>query len=118
MNEVRIGCNRLFVLPFLLVAGSAVSAGINLKCTNDGIVDVYVTVYDMSTSPATMIISRQRLNGNTSIPISVNLDANGKASLSWTAISIDARDCGRGTSTGLDDGASLNVHVDSGCPGQ
>ena len=120
MNEVRIGCNRLFALALLLVAGNVSGAGINLKCTNDGIVDIYVTVYDMSTTPGTMIVSRQRMNGFTSIPISANLDATGKASLSWTAISVDDHDrqCGHGASTNLDDGASLNVHVDSECEGQ
>ena len=120
MNEVRIGCNRLFALALLLVAGSAVSGGMSLKCTNDGIVDIFVTVYDMSTTPATTVINHQRMNGFTSIPISANLDATGKASLSWTAISVDDRDrqCGHGTNTNLEDGASLNVHVDSACAGQ
>ena len=120
MNEVRIGCSRIFALAFLFVAGSAVSGGINLKCTNDGSVDIFVTVYDISTTPATMIVRSQRMNGFTSIPISANLDATGKASLSWTAISVDDRDrqCGHGTNTNLEDGASLNVHVDSACAGQ
>jgi hypothetical protein len=104
----------------LLVAGNALSDGsINLMCTNDGIVDIYVTVYDMSATPPAPVISRQRMNGFTSIPISVNPDATGKASVSWTAISVDQHDrqCGQGTMS-LDDGGSLNVHVNPGCPGQ
>jgi hypothetical protein len=121
MNRVRIGYHRLFALPLLLVAGNAAGDnGVKLSVTNDGIVDIFVTVYDMSAKPYVIVVNHQRMNGFTTIPISVNPDATGKASVSWTAISVDDRDrqCGRAAKTGLDDGATVNVHVDSGCAGQ
>jgi hypothetical protein len=116
MNPSR--WNWLFLLPLLSIAGSAAGGGaINLIVANDGIVDIFVTIYDMSATPSAAVISHQRMNGFTTIPISVNPDATGKASISWTAISVDDRDrqCGHATKTNLDDGASVNVHVDSGC---
>jgi hypothetical protein len=121
MSKVRIECNRLFVLPLVLIAGNAVGGnGINLSVTNDGIVDIFVTIYDMSSKPSAIVVSHQRINGFTTIPIAVNPDATGRASISWTAISVDDRDrrCGHAEKTGLDDGASVNVHVDSDCAGQ
>jgi hypothetical protein len=51
MNAVRSGCNRLFVLPLLRVAGNALGGGINLSVTHDGTVDIFVTIYDMSATP-------------------------------------------------------------------
>ncbi len=120
MNAVRIGCNRLFVLPLLLVAGNALGGGINLSITNDGTVDIFVTIYDMSATPQATVVNHQRINGFTTIPISVNSDATGKASISWTAISVDdgERQCGHATKINLDDGAAVNVHVDSDCAAQ
>lgn len=91
--------------------------GINLSVTNDGIVDIYVTVYDTSTNPRTAVASHQRINGFTSIPVSVSADAAGRGNISWTAVGVDSRDqrCGRGTSNSLTADANVNVHADSDC---
>jgi hypothetical protein len=103
----------------LLCAAAHGDGGINLTVTNDGIVDIYVTVYDTSAKPRTTVLSHQRINGFTSAPIAVSVDAAGRGNISWTAIGVDNSDpkCGRGSSNGLSGDANVNVHVDSGCPG-
>lgn len=91
--------------------------GINLTVTNDGIADIYVTVYDTSSKPKVMVLSHQRINGFTSVPISVSADGTGLANVSWTAVGVDTADphCGRGTRSGLAVDATINVHADSAC---
>ena len=103
----------------VLCAASHGDDGVNLTVTNDGIVDIYVTVYDTSAKPQTTVLSHQRINGFTSVPISVSADAAGRGNVSWTAIGIDNSDqqCGHGSSSGLSGDANVNVHVDSGCSG-
>jgi hypothetical protein len=75
---------------------------------HDGTVDIFVTIYDMSATPQVIVVNHQRINGFTISPISVNPDATGKASVSWTAISVDDRDrqCGHAAKTNPDDRAS------------
>jgi hypothetical protein len=109
---------RMLALSLVLLGTAALAGdGINLTITNDGIIDVFVTVYDVSTTPGTAAIEHQRINGFTSIPISVNANATGRADISWTAIGVDNRDrqCGHGTMRGLGNDAEVNVHVDSDC---
>jgi hypothetical protein len=105
----------------LLLLGAAArgDGGINLTVTNDGIVDIYVTVYDTSAKPKATVLSHQRINGFTSVPISVSVDAGGQGNISWTAIGVDNSDpqCGHGSSGALSGDANVNVHVDSGCGG-
>jgi hypothetical protein len=105
----------------LLLLGAAArgDGGINLTVTNDGIVDIYVTVYDTSAKPKATVLSHQRINGFTSVPISVSVDAGGHGNISWTAIGVDNSDpqCGHGSSGALSGDANVNVHVDSGCAG-
>jgi len=109
---------RMLALSLVLLGTAALAGdGINLTITNDGIVDVFVTVYDVSTTPGTTAVEHQRINGFTSIPISVNADATGRGNISWTAVGVDTRDrqCGHGTKSGLANDAEVNVHVDSDC---
>lgn len=112
--------SRLIVGPVLLWGAVALGGdGVNLTLTNDGISDIFVTVNDISISPSLTVVTHQRMNGFTSIPISVSANQTGRANISWTAISVDSHDlhCGHGTRNGLADGASVNVHVDSDCAG-
>lgn len=108
----------LVVLALALIGTSALAGdGVNLKITNDGIVDIFVTVYDMNTKPKAVVVDHQRINGFTAISAAASADATGRANITWTAISVDSRDrhCGHAAQTGLDNDASVNVHVDSDC---
>jgi hypothetical protein len=110
--------SRLGVLALTLIGAIALAGdGVNFRITNDGIVDVFVTVYDMNTKPRSVVVDHQRINGFTTIPVSASADATGRANISWTAISVDSRDrhCGHAVQRGLDNDASVNVHVDSDC---
>jgi hypothetical protein len=114
-------CKTLIVLPLLLFALLALAGdGVNLQITNDGIVDIFVTVQDMNTKPHAMVMAHQRINGFVSVPISATTDASGLANISWTAVAVDTQDrhCGRGKRSGLSDGANVNVHADSECTGK
>ena len=110
---------RWLGVPALALIGSTALAGdgVNFKITNDGIVDIFVTVYDMNTRPRSVVVDHQRVNGFTTIPVSASADATGRANISWTAIGVDSRDrhCGHAVQRGLDNDASVNVHVDSDC---
>jgi len=89
--------------------------GITVNITNDGVEDIYVSVYDAGTKAP--LIEHQRLNGFSSLTVSANPDAKGVANISWTTISVDSRErhCGRGRRTGLNNDAIVNVHADSSC---
>jgi hypothetical protein len=103
----------------LLLVGSTALAGegVDVSITNDGTDDIVVTVYDMAIGPNAVVLAHARINGFTSVPISVSPDANGRADLSWTAISVDAnsRKCGHADNVGLGNASSLTVHADSEC---
>jgi hypothetical protein len=109
-----LGC-----LPLLLVSAAAVGGlnGIDVTITNDGTEDVVVTVYDTSTRPNGVVLSHERINGFTKIPVSLAADETGRANLAWTAVTVDpqSRKCGHATSSGLTDSASVPVHADSEC---
>jgi hypothetical protein len=119
ISSRRLASKVFGVSLLLLCAMARGDDGINLTVTNDGIVDIYVTLYDTSTKPKTIVLSHQRINGFTSVPISVGADSSGRGNVSWTAIGVDTSDprCGRGSSDGLSGEANVNVHVDSGCSG-
>jgi hypothetical protein len=104
-------------VPLLLFAVPALADGIALNISNDGIEDIFVTVYDMNTQPITAVLQHERINGFTTAPIFASVDATGRANLSWTAISVDdsARLCGHGAKRGLEGGALVSVHADSVC---
>lgn len=105
-------------MPLLVLAAPAFGGdGVDLNITNDGIEDIFVTVYDMTTRPYTTVLEHARINGFTKVPISAMPDATGRANLSWSAISVDdrARKCGHEIKVGLDDNAFVSVHADSSC---
>jgi hypothetical protein len=107
----------LVCLPLLFLAGTAQGGeGVEVKITNDGTSDIFVTVYDMNTNPRKIVLTNTRINGFTSVPISLVGDANGEANLSWTATSTDAvsKKCGHAETT-VSNSASVSVHADSAC---
>ena len=107
------------LLPLMLFSAIAVGDdGINLKITNDGTVDIFVTVYDANTHLP--VAEHQRVNGFSATPVSASADASGLANISWTAIGVDDSDphCGHGAASGLHADAVVNVHAGSDCPGR
>ncbi len=111
------GCLPLAVLSSAAVGGLN---GVDVKITNDGTEDVVVTVYDTSTQPSSVVLSHERINGFTAVPVSLTADEAGRGNLSWTAVSADpnSRKCGHETKSGLSDSAAVNVHADSECDGR
>ena len=103
-------------LPLLLASTALGGEGVDVKITNNGTEDIVVTVYDTSTSPRRVVITNARMNGFTSLPVSLNADATGRANLSWTAISTDRefRKCGH-DDTVVGNSAFVKVHADSSC---
>jgi hypothetical protein len=109
----------LTCLPLLLVSATAIGGlnGVDVTITNDGTEDVMVTVYDTSTQPQSVVMSHERINGFTRIPVSLVADDTGRGNIVWTAVSVDAnsRKCGHDSTSGLTDAASVAVHADSEC---
>jgi hypothetical protein len=109
----------LSCLPLLLISTTAVGGlnGVDVTITNDGTEDVLVTVYDMSTRPQSVVMSHERINGFTRIPVSLAADETGRGNIAWTAVSVDqtSRKCGHASTSGLIDSASVPVHVDAEC---
>lgn len=105
----------LSALP-LFSASKARGEGVEVKITNDGTQDIVVTVYDMNTTPQRAVLANARINGFTSVPISLVGDATGRANVSWTATSIDPvfPKCGH-ADTVVGNTASVQVHADSNC---
>ena len=110
---------QLCGLVLLLVGAAAVggSNGVDVTIANDGTEDVVVTVYDTSIRPNSVVLSHERINGFTKIPLSLAADDTGRANLAWTAVTVDpqSRKCGHATRVGLTDSASVAVHADSEC---
>jgi hypothetical protein len=108
-------------IPLLLVSAGAVGGlnGIDVAITNDGTEDVVVTVYDTSTQPTSVVLSHERINGFTRIPVSLAADDTGRGNLEWTAVTADpnGRKCGHASTQGLRDSASVQVHADAECEG-
>jgi hypothetical protein len=111
----------LSCIPLFLVSAAAVGGlnGVDVTITNDGTEDVVVTVYDTSTQPNSVVLSHERINGFTRIPVSLSPDDNGQGNLAWTAVSADSseRRCGHAATQGLSDAASVHVHTDTECGG-
>jgi hypothetical protein len=111
----------LSLLPLILVSATAVGGlnGVDVVITNDSTDDVLVTVYDTSTHPSSMLLTSERINGFTKIPVALSLDETGRGNVAWTAVSVDARSrkCGHATSEGLTDSQAVSVHADSECTG-
>jgi len=96
-------------IPILLLGSAALGGeGIQVSIKNDGTDDILVTVYDMTLGPNAVVLSHARVNGFTTIPLSVAPDATGRANVSWTAVTADAngRKCGHADQLGLGDSAS------------
>lgn len=108
------------IASFLLVSASvAVFAqdAFMITVLNDTTDNLLVTVYDESTSPPQVVISRRPLYGNASISVLVGEDSSGRGHLYWSAISLDSdmRMCGHHDSPNLNDGDTVKVYVDSDC---
>jgi hypothetical protein len=106
----------LSTVPLLLAGTALRGEGVAVTITNDGAEDILVTVYDRSTNPQRVVLNSVRVNGFTSVPISLVADPTGKANLSWTAVSAESLSpkCGHGD-TVVSNPSSVNVHVESGC---
>ena len=100
----------------LLAATTALAYGVRVTITNDGTDYIVVTVYDTTVSPKDAILS-QRINGFSTVPLSMSPDSTGRANLSWTAVTVDPRDrrCGHADQQGIADSSQINVHADSAC---
>jgi hypothetical protein len=115
-----LGPKVLSAALFLLFAAS-VPAGdvdVDLTVTNDGTTNIFVTLYDMSANPPHVtVMHHERINGFTSVPISVSADSNGRANVYWTATSVDSfsRKCGRGATGDLNNNAAVKVQANSSC---
>jgi hypothetical protein len=90
--------------------------GVSVTITNDGAEDLMVTVYDRSTDPQRVVLNNARLNGFTSVPVTMVGDGTGRARLSWTAISAESLTpkCGH-QDTVVGNAASVTVHVSASC---
>lgn len=106
----------LSCFPLLLTGNAKAGEGVEVKIVNDGTQDIVVTVYDMNVSPGRVVLTNERINGFTSVTISLVGDATGKANLSWTANSTDAASpkCGHADRV-VSDAGSVRVHADSSC---
>jgi len=106
-----LGC-----VPLLLAGSVLADDGVDVKITNDGTEDIVVTVYDMSTNPGKAVLINARINGFTSVPISVIADSTGRANVSWTATSVDhaSPKCGHAAAV-VENAATVSVHADSTC---
>jgi hypothetical protein len=86
---------------------------------NDSSDNLLVTVYDQSTSPPRLVLSRNAIYGNASISVSIAADRSGQGHLSWTATTVDRdmRMCGHKDKPNLNDGDTVNVHANNDCGG-
>jgi hypothetical protein len=106
----------LSCVPLLFAGTATAGEGVEVKITNDGTQDIVVTIYDMNVSPGRVILTNVRINGFTSVTVSLVGDATGKGRLSWTANNTDAASpkCGHADSV-VSNAGSVNVHADSSC---
>jgi hypothetical protein len=106
----------LTCLPLLILESTARADGIDVTISNDGTENLVVTIYDMNSSPKRAVLTNARINGFSSLSISLITDARGKGRLSWTATSTDPTfpRCGHSDVT-VDNAGSVSVHADSSC---
>jgi hypothetical protein len=111
-NSVMI----LAAMSLLLFGAALGGEGVEVKITNDGTVDILVTVYDMNVVPKRVVLTNARINGFTSVPVSLVGDARGKAKVSWTATSTDPTSpkCDH-DDTVAGNADSVKVHAESSC---
>lgn len=118
MNLIARRSFAFGALPLLLFTVPALGGdGVSLNIVNDGIEDIFVTVFDINTRPYTAVLEHERINGFTNVKIIATADATGRANLSWSAISVDdrAQECGHEVSFELEGAAIVSVHVGSQC---
>jgi hypothetical protein len=105
-------------MPLALLTKPAFSDnGVSVNITNDGTDDIDVTIYDTTLGPKAVVLSHARINGFTTVPLSVAADDTGHGNISWTAVTADKTDrkCGHADNVGLRDSAAVTVHADSDC---
>jgi hypothetical protein len=110
----------IFALACLALSSSiptALGNGLMITINNDSSDNLFVTVYDRSSSRPHQVLSHTALYGNASISVSIDADKSGHGHLSWTATTIDhdMRMCGHNEKAGLNDGDTVNVHADGHC---
>ena len=108
----------LACLPLSLSMPAAIAAdGLMITIHNDSSDNLFITVYDRSSSPPPQVLSHTALYGNASISVSIAADRFGHGHLSWTAITIDRdmRKCGHSDKADLNDSDTVNVHADGEC---
>ncbi len=101
----------------LCTFGALADGLVPITVTNNNTDDVFVSLYDMNTQPRSKLLSRQRINGFASIPISVSPDAAGNGHVYWTAVTADPalHKCGRRDRPGLATDSSVHVYAKSDC---
>jgi hypothetical protein len=106
---------------FCLLALASVAAfaqdAFTITLQNDTSDNLLVTVYDQSTAPPQVVVSRRPLYGNASIAVLVGEDESGRGHLYWSAMSLDSdmRMCGHNDNPNLKNGDTVKVYVDSDC---
>jgi hypothetical protein len=113
----RIGFAAIASASLLCVSAAAAGDGVAVNITNDSTDDILVTVYDTTVGPNAVVLAHVRVNGFTTIPLTMAPDETGHANVAWTAVTVDAngRRCGHAESVGLADASAVTVHADSTC---
>jgi hypothetical protein len=101
----------------LIGASAPADSGVSITITNDGTSDIVVTVYDLNASPHRAVVPGERINGFSSIPISVTPGVDGTGHVAWMATAVDSslHLCGHENREGLQSADSVHVHADSLC---
>jgi hypothetical protein len=104
-------------LPLSFSVPAALADGLMITINNDSSDNLFVTVFDRSSSPPQQVLSHTAVYGNASISVSIAADKSGRGHLSWTAMTIDRdmRKCGHNEKSNLNDGDTVTVHADGGC---
>ena len=119
LNPWRIGAGS-FALGFAVaLAATAARAadGVPITIINDGTTDVIVVVYDTNAASHGVVVPGERINGFSSVPITVTPDRDGRANVSWIATTVDTHSprCGRANEAGLLQDAVVHVYANASC---
>jgi hypothetical protein len=98
-------------------SGLAFGDGLTISIDNNTTNDLRVTVYDLSSHPAQLVLSGEKINSFASVSITINTDESGVGRLSWTATTLDrdSRTCGHRVKTKLNDRDTVHVYANSEC---
>jgi hypothetical protein len=115
------GASGLAVAFALGAAAARADDGVPITIINDGTTDIIVTVYDMNSADHRIVVPGERINGFSSVPITVTPGRNGGGNVSWTATTVSivdtgARRCGRGAQGALKQDAVVHVSANARCP--